>query len=68
MELFTETSFVKHDSCEPLLSVITFGIIINIYRFLDQFCPSMHKYKLNYSPNNPPSADKFLRFGREFVK
>mmetsp|Transcript_15914 Transcript_15914/g.24484 ORF Transcript_15914/g.24484 Transcript_15914/m.24484 type:complete len:277 (-) Transcript_15914:35-865(-) len=64
-----ETAFIKHDSCEPLLSVIVFFILIHSFRYLDQRCPSMHKYKIGYSRNKSPQTlpqDQFLGMKHEF--
>ena len=64
-----KTKFVKHDSFEPILSVIAFFIFINGFRILDQYCPSIHKYKLNYSSNKPIKIanDYFFGMGYEFM-
>ena len=65
-----QTRFVKLETCEPLLSVITFEFLINFYRILDNYCPTIHKYKLNYSPHHPIviKKEKIFGFGYEFVK
>eukprot|EP01084_Bolivina_argentea_P229536 387375_1 len=63
-----ETRFVQHDSCEALLSVITFFILILLFRYLDQKCPSMRPYRLDYSQTKqkPMAKDQFFGMGYEF--
>jgi hypothetical protein len=44
-----KSQFVRHDSFEPIVATISFGVWINMWRVVDLFCPSMHRWRLHGS-------------------
>ena len=45
-----ETWVVKHESFEPVEATLAFAFWINVWRAVDVFCPSLHKWKLHGPP------------------
>ena len=60
--------WVQHDSFEPVLATLSFGLWINLWRIVDLFVPYLHRWKIGSGgPDGPPPLELHGQGRLEFM-